>query len=146
MKCEQPGIREVGIWPAFVDLDAEAECDTLVLLEQERTQPPSDEAVEILEGGWIGLLEVSEPTPQHPVEIDDHDCEAVASCPFRLIPDAVLELVQTLLAHEAPAGFEPVAQELEPFPRLPAVADMRLGRVQRQAIGRDPRSDRKSVV
>jgi hypothetical protein len=34
-----------------------------------------------------------------------------------------LSFVQALLAHVTPAGFETVAEELETFPRLPAVAD-----------------------
>jgi hypothetical protein len=54
---------------------------------------------------------------------------------LRLVPDAVPELVQALPAHEAPAGFEPVAQELEPLSRLPAVADVRLPGMPPEAVG-----------
>ena len=56
-------------------------------------------------------------------------------------PDGVLELVQALLAHVAPAGFEPVAEELEPLPRRAAVADMRLLGMQRQAVRLHPRAN-----
>jgi hypothetical protein len=50
------------------------------------------------------------------------------------VPDGVLELVQALLAHVAPAGFEPVAEELESLPRYAAIADMRLLGMQRPAV------------
>ena len=48
----------------------------------------------------------------------------------RLGPNAVFEAVQALLAHPAPSGFEPVAEEVESFPLLPAVTDVRFVRVQ----------------
>ena len=51
---------------------------------------------------------------------------------------AVLELVQALLAHVTLAGFERVAEELEPLPRLPAVADTRLFGMQREAVFAQP--------
>ena len=82
----------------------------------------------------MGVLEVAEPSPQRRVEVRDDAREAVAARPFRLVPEAVLELVQALLAHVALTGFEPVAEEVETLSRLPAVADMRLLGVQREAV------------
>ena len=74
----------------------------------------------------MGVLELSEPAAQRPVEVRHDALEAFAARALRLGPDAVLELVQTLLAYVTLAGFEPVAEELETLPRLPAIADLRL--------------------
>jgi hypothetical protein len=42
------------------------------------------------------------------------------------------------LANKVPSSFEPVAEELERFPGLPAVADMRLVGMQTQAVFSHP--------
>ena len=73
----------------------------------------------------MSLLEVRKPAPQHRIEISDRPFEAHASAATRLGPDTVLELVQALLAHETPAGFKTVTQELKALSRLPTVADTR---------------------
>src|SRR5271166_6068121 len=111
---------------------------TLLLLAQEGAQPPPDKPVELAEGGVMGMFEVAEPAAQPRVEIRHGTGEAVAPCAPRLLPYAVLELVQALLAHVALAGFETVAEELEPLPRPPTVADMRLFGMQREAIFAHP--------
>src|SRR5712691_10904305 len=115
-----------------------SEAGTLLLLAQQLAQPPSNEAVECDEGGRVGMLEVAEPAAQHRVEIIDDPLEALASCPSCLGPDVVLEAGQALLTDPTPAGFEPVAEELEALPGPPAVADMRLVRMQTQAVLRHP--------
>jgi hypothetical protein len=94
---EQPSFREVGIWPAFLIIEAAPDARSLVLFAQERAKPAADELVEIVEGAGPGLLEVAEPAPEHPVEIRDDDVEAVAPRPPRPVPDGVLELVQLFL-------------------------------------------------
>src|SRR3984957_12651944 len=86
----------------------------------------------------MGLFEVGEPASQRPIEIGRDAREAVAPRTPRLHPDAVLQLGQALLAHVTLAGLEPVAEELETLSRLPAVADMRLLRMQREAVHRHP--------
>src|SRR5208283_4054340 len=86
----------------------------------------------------MGVLEVGEPTAQHPVEVGHDARETLAPRAPRLLPDAVLELGQTLLAHMTLACFEPIAEELEPLPRLPAIADMRLLGMQREAVFTHP--------
>ena len=87
------------------------------------------------------MLEVGEPAFEQRVEIANDTREALPACSWRLRPDAVLEAVQTLLAHKPPSGFEPVAEELKPFPVLPAVADMGFARMQTQAVRRYPGAD-----
>ncbi len=124
MKREQPGFREEGIWPSLMVGAADALPWALFLLAQDGAQPPSDKPVELAEGGVMGMFEVAEPAAQQRVEILHGAGEAVAACAPRLLSYAVLELVQALLAHATPAGFETVAEELEPLPRLPAVADI----------------------
>src|SRR5712691_7786150 len=109
----------------------EPEVRPLILLHQQGSQSSSDHPVERLERTWTGLLEVPEPAAQHPVQVRDHPREAVTPVATRLRPDALFQLVQTLLAHEPQAGFEPIAEELEPLSRLPAVTDMRLRGMQR---------------
>jgi hypothetical protein len=106
-----------------------------------RAQPTPDRSVDGLEDVRVGMLEVAEPAAQGAIEIGDDALEAVAPIASRFLPDRVLELVQALLAHEPLASLEPVTEELEPLPRHPAVADMRLRRMQRQAVRRDPRSN-----
>ena len=86
----------------------------------------------------MGVLEVGEPAAQQAVQIGHDACEGVASRTFRLGSDAVFQLGQALLAHVMLAGFEAVAEELEPLPRLPAVPDMRLLGVQREAVFAHP--------
>ena len=92
------------------------------------------EDFEPFEGVFMGVLEVGEPAAQQAVQIGHDACEGVASRTFRLGSDAVFQLGQALLAHVTLAGFEAVAEELEPLPRLPAVPDMRLLGVQREAV------------
>ena len=84
------------------------------------------------------MFEVAEPAAQQRVEIRHDAGEAVAPCAPRLLSDAVLELVQALLAHVTLAGFETVAEELEPLPQPPTVAVMRLFGVQREAVFAHP--------
>src|SRR5271165_2246321 len=86
----------------------------------------------------MGMFEVAEPAAQQWIEVSYGAGEAVAPCAPRLLSYAVLELVQALLAHVTLAGFETVAEELEPLPRLPTVADMRLFGVQREAVFAHP--------
>src|SRR3981189_2850922 len=90
----------------------------------------------------MGVLEVAEPAPQRPIEIDDDAGEAVAARAFRLRSDAVLEAGEALLGAAPPAGFDPVAEEVEAFPELPAVADMGLVRMQTQAVVVDEGANR----
>ena len=94
--------------------------------------------VEPFESDAMGVLEVGEPTAQHPVEVGHDAREFLAPRAPRLLPDAVLELGQTLLTHMTLACFEPIAEELEPLPRLPAIADMRLLGMQREAVFTHP--------
>src|SRR5712691_5737685 len=112
------------------------EAGTFLLLAQERAQPSADELVEHDEGAGIGMLEVAEPAAQHRVEFFDDPREADPARSSRLRPDVVLEAGQALLADKALSGFKPIAEELEAFPRLPAVAHVRLVRMQTQAVVR----------
>ena len=108
-----------------MDQRAEPDVRPLLVLQQHRAQSSSDEPIEIGKGGAMSLLEVRKPAPQHRIEISDRPFEAHASAATRLGPDTVLELVQALLAHETPAGFKTVTQELKALSRLPTVADTR---------------------
>ena len=117
---------------------ADAPPGALFLLAQDGAQPSPDKPVELAEGGVMGMFEVAEPAAQQRVEILHGAGEAVAACAPRLLSYAVLERVQALLAHLSPAGFETVAEELEPLPRLPAVTDMRLCGVQRETVFAHP--------
>src|SRR5208337_3359856 len=121
VKREQPGFREEGIWPALMVGAADAPPGALFLLAQDGAQPSPDKPVELVESGVMGMFEVAEPAAQQWIEVSDGAGEAVAPCAPRLLSYAVLELVQALLAHVTLAGFETVAEELEPLPRLPAV-------------------------
>jgi hypothetical protein len=104
-------------------------------------QATAHEAVEDAEQSRGGVLEVAEPTPKHRVEVGDEPREAVASAAAGLRPHLVLERLQALLADQPTTGLGPVAQELEASPRLSAVADPRLVRVEGEAVGRHPRLD-----
>ena len=98
-----------------------------------------------------GMLEVTKPSPKHRVEIADDPLETVASAPDRSRPHLVLERLQALLANQPEpalgpakgrtrgARLEPIAEELEPLPRLSAVTNPRLVRVKGQTVLRYPR-------
>src|SRR6266567_1497213 len=93
----------------------------------------------------MSVLEVAEPAAQRPIEIGDDAGEAVAARASRLRSDAVLEAGQALLADQTPAGFEPIAEEVEAFPELPAVADMSLVRMRMQVDVRQQRTDHRTL-
>ena len=117
---EQPGVGEEGVGPALMVGQAAPEAGMLGLLAQDRAQSSSHEPVERREGVWVGVLEVAEPAAQHRVEIGDDPREALPLRPSRLGPDAVLEPGQALPADKPASRLEPVAEEVEAFPRPPA--------------------------
>src|SRR6266704_2232494 len=116
---------------------------TAFLLAQHGPQSPPDQLVEIEEDVRIGVFEVAEPALERPVEINDDDLQALPSASPRLLADRLLQLVEALLAHVTPAALEPIAEELEPVPLLPAVGDPRLLGVLREAIRGHPRPDQR---
>src|SRR5207253_6077680 len=120
---------------------ASSDAGALFLLAQDGAQPSADEAVKDAKQSRRGMLEVAEPSLKHRVEVLDDPVETVASAPDRPGPHLVLERRQALLAHQPATRFEPVAQELEPLPRLLAVADQRLVRMAGQAVRCPPRRD-----
>jgi hypothetical protein len=61
--------------------------------------PSAGELVEPFESDAMSVLEVGEPTAQHPVEVGHDAREILAPRAPRLLPDAFLELGQTLLTH-----------------------------------------------
>ena len=87
----------------------------LLPLAQEGSQPAPDKSIELTEGLAMGMLEGAEPATQRRIEIGDETLEADAPRPTRLVPHPILEAREALLAHVTPAGFEPVAEELEAF-------------------------------
>ena len=91
----------------------------------------------------MGVLEVAEPASEHRVEIGEDTRQALPARSPGLRPNAVLEPGQALLADMTPAGFEAVAEEVEALPRLPAVAEVGLVRMQTQAVGGGPAADRR---
>src|SRR3954453_5394146 len=132
---------EVGIRPSLMIRIGPTKSRTLVLLAQDRAQPSSDEAVQRAELGTHGVLEVAKPAFEHRIEIADDPLQARTPASPRLAAHLVPDRFAALLAHEAVAPLEPVAQELEPLTRLSAVSDPRLVRMQCQTVGRHPRLD-----
>src|SRR5260370_39162054 len=111
-----------------------SEAGTLFLLAQERAQPSADELVEHDKGAGMCVLNVAEPATQRPIEVGDDAREAVAARASRLHSDAVLETGHALLADQTSTGFEPIAHEVEAFPAIPAITDMRLLRRLKPAV------------
>src|SRR4029453_10951652 len=140
-KSEQPGFCEECVGPASMVAATESDSGSLLLLAQDGAQPSSNHPVECPEGVAMGMLEVAEPASEQWVEIGDDTRKTRPARPSRLGPDAVLEAGKALLAYPAPSGFEPVAEELEAFPRLPTIAEMGLHRTETQAIVRYPLAD-----
>ena len=130
-KGEQSLIREEGVGPSLMVGFASSEPGPLVLLAQDGAQPTPNETVKVAELEWCGVLEIAEPSPQRRVEIRDNPREAIPSAAARLGPHLVLERCQALLSHEPATRLEPVAEEVESLPRLSAVNDPRLVRMQR---------------
>src|SRR3954452_3705137 len=100
------------------------------MLAQDGTQAPTHEAIEDAEQSRPGMLEVAKPSPQHRVEVVDDPPEAVTPAAARLHPHRVLQRLQALLANQTLARLKPVAKEVEPLPRLSAVTNPRLVRMQ----------------
>jgi hypothetical protein len=69
----------------------------------------------------MSLFEVLEPALEGQVEIVDDPFHAVASGPPSLLAYLVLEGLHALGTDVATTGFKPIAEKLEPMPRLPAV-------------------------
>ena len=111
-----------------------AEAGSLRLLAQDCTQPSSYELVDGLEGSGVRVFEVVEPSSKHRVEASDNAREALATRAFGLGPDAIFETVKTLFTNRTPSSFKPVAEELEPFSPVTAVAQMRLVWMQTKAV------------
>ena len=61
VKCEQSGLCEEGVGPAFVIVQTESEAGPLLLLAQDGAQPSADKAVYKREGAAMCVLEVAEP-------------------------------------------------------------------------------------
>lgn len=89
----------------------------------------------------MGVLMVAKPTSQRRVEIRNDSLKALTPRPSRLRSHAILESLKALLAHPTLPGFEPIAQKVETFSRLPAVAEMCFVRMQHQAVVGDPRAN-----
>src|SRR5215469_17585306 len=138
VKGEQPMSREERVGPTLVISAAASDAGALGLLAQDGAQATAHEAVEDAEQRRGGMLEVAKPTPKHRVEVGDDPHQAVAPTAAGLRPHLVLERRQALLADQAAAGLEPIAQELEAMSRLSAVADPRFVRMERQAVGHHP--------
>src|SRR5215472_5092250 len=130
--------REEGIGPALVIGLASSEAGPLLLLAQDGTQPSSHKAVDGAEHTRRRMLEVAIPAAQRRIGVTDDPTQAVASGADRPASHLVPERLQALLANQPPACLEPIAEEVEPLPRLLAVADPRLVRVQRQPVLRHP--------
>lgn len=133
-KGEQSLIREEGVRPALLVGFTSSEAGPLVLLAQDGTQPAPNELIKGAELEWRGVLEVAEPSPQRRIEVRNDPREAVTSAADRFGPYLVLERFQALLSYEPAPRLEPVAEEIESLPRLSAVDDPRLVRMQRQAL------------
>src|SRR5665213_4083602 len=115
-----------------------SEGGSFLLLAQDRAQPPSDEAVEEPELGWGSLLEVTEPSSKHRIEVGDNTLQAHATTAAGLAAHLVLERFQAFLAHEPTPTLEPIAEKVESLPRFSRIADPRLVRMQPQAVRRRP--------
>ena len=86
------------------------------------------------------VLEVAKPAPQHRVQIgDDRAPGCHPACARVLSRILSLKRLQALLPHPAPTRLEAIAEKVEAFPRLPAIADLGLVRVQRQAVFLSPK-------
>src|ERR1017187_441017 len=138
---EQPLIREEGIGPSHMVCFAASHRRPPVLLAQDRSQPPPDEAVENAEYVRPGMLEVAKPPSHQRVQVGNDPSQAIAPAPSRLRPHLVFERHQTLVAHQPTTSLEPESKEVETLTRLLAVADARLVGVQGQAVGIHPRRD-----
>jgi len=76
---EQPLFREEGIGPLLMVCFAPSHRRPPLLLAQNGTQPPPDEAVEYAEHEWPGVFEVAKPSPQQRVEVCNDPLQAVNS-------------------------------------------------------------------
>src|SRR6516165_6275144 len=106
VQCEQPSLREEGIWPALMISSALSEARSLVLFAQECTQPSPNELIEPNEGERMGMLEVAKPAAQRPIKVDDDAFEAIAARAPRLLPDLVFEVCQAGLADKTASSFK----------------------------------------
>lgn len=81
---------------------------SLLLLAQDRAQPPSDKTVKELELAWGGMFEVAEPPPKHGIEVGDDPPQTHTSASFRPGAHLVLERFQAFLTHEPKTALEPI--------------------------------------
>src|SRR5260370_34554742 len=96
---------------------------SLLLLAQDRGQPPSDKTVKELELAGGGMFEGAEPPPKHGIEVGDDPPQTHTSASFRLVAHPILERFQAFLAHEPKTALEPITQLVESLARLTLAAD-----------------------
>ena len=114
LQVEKPLVGEEGVGPTVMvgstAVSLQAETST-----EDASHPHPYPSVQSGKRPLAAVFEVFKPAAERRRERRDDLGEAVAGGPFRLCPDRVLELVQTLRSRAADAVLESVAQEVKAF-------------------------------
>jgi hypothetical protein len=111
--CEKSHVGKESFWPPFMILATLTQPRPLLLLTQDRPQPPSRKAVGSAKGHSVSVLEVVKPTAQHRIELRNDFRQAVSSRAFGFDPNTISKCLQTLLPNPTPPCLEAIAQKLK---------------------------------
>jgi hypothetical protein len=97
---------------------------TMKLSAQDRSQTPTNKAVDGREGVAMGVLEIAKPATQNRVDRRNDGLDRIAPATLGEGPEFIPQPHETLLAHPTLARLEPVTQKLEPMTLQPAIPNV----------------------
>src|SRR5438105_12021655 len=135
VQTEQPVVGEVSVRPPLM---VRATASTLAprAFPEDTPQAAADPTVQVRVDVPEAMSEVPKPSLQRCMELPEDRPQAVPVGAARLPTDGLLQFGQAFLPRLPKATAKAVAQKVEAF--RPCVHDLRLGRMQRQAMVLDP--------
>ena len=132
--CEKSHVGKECFWPPFMILATLSQPRPLLLLTQDRPQPPSRKAIGSAKGHRMSVLEVVKPTAQHRIELGNNGCHTISSRALGLDPNPLSQRLKALAPNPTPPRLEAIAQKLKALSLLPTVPYMGLIRTKTQPV------------
>jgi hypothetical protein len=104
MQGEKPVLSEEGVGPTQMIARRSTKARTLLPLAQDRSEPPTDKAIDVPKRAAVSLLEVTKPAPQEGIELGDDCRQTTAASATRLFSDLRPKGFSAFRAHPAPSS------------------------------------------